>query len=107
MNAMKLQLQALQRVQVPSSWFLAGLVVVGAVVYVKTVGAKKAGQDLGAGAVNLADGAVTGVVTGIGERVGVPQTNADKCAAARAAGDTWAASFACPASDFLSYWWNK
>lgn len=101
------RVQLPQLPQLPPTWLVAAAVVGGALLYVRINGAQKTGQSIGAGAVNLVDGAVTGVVTGIGERVGIPQTNTDKCAAAKAAGDSWGASFACPASDFLSYWWNK
>lgn len=100
-------LPRVQLPQLPATWLLAAAMVGGALLYVRMNGAQKTGASLGAGAVNMADGIVTGVVTSVGDRVGIPQTSADKCAAAKAAGDTWGASFACPASDFVSYWWKK
>lgn len=61
------------------------------------------GQTVG----RVAGDAAAGVVVGLGESVGIPATNQDACAAAKAAGNTWDASFACPAGDFLSWWWKK
>ena len=49
----------------------------------------------------------TGVVVGLGAAVGVPETNPDKCAAAKAAGDGLEASFQCPAGDFLKWQWGR
>lgn len=69
------------------------------------------GSAVGSGAVGAADGFVGGTVQGIGEVFGVPRTDtpeaANKCAAAKAGGDTWAASQHCPAGDFLGWWWAK
>lgn len=59
--------------------------------------AQAAGAAVGAAVVN--GGA--GLVLGAGDAVGIPRTNPDRCAAALAAGDMWAASFACPAGDFI------
>lgn len=53
--------------------------------------------------VGIAEGAATGVVVGIGEAVGVPETNRTQCEADKAAGRTWEASFSCPAGDFIKY----
>lgn len=64
------------------------------------------GKSLGAGAVDLADGVVTGTVTTIGEAVGIPKTNLTECERAKLEGRTWDASFACPAGDFLAYLWK-
>lgn len=43
----------------------------------------------------------TGIVIGVGEAVGIPETDAAKCEASIAAGDYWDASFYCPAGTFL------
>lgn len=94
------------RVTIPRIYLMAGGVVAAALVVVYLRGPKSVGADLGGAAVDLADGVITGTVTGIGERVGIPKTDASACAAAKAAGSTWDASFACPAGDFLSYLWN-
>jgi hypothetical protein len=42
----------------------------------------------------------------IGDVIGVPRTNETECEKAKREGRTWDASFACPASDFLSYVFN-
>lgn len=84
---------------------LAGLGLVLA-TYVGTH-AKQAGQAVGSAAVDLANGVITGSVISIGEAVNVPPTSQTACEKAKADGNTWDASFACPAGDFLSYWWNK
>lgn len=88
-------------------WLIGGLLIGGALLYVKLTGAKNTGAAIGGAAVDLVDGVVTGAVTGVGSLVGIPQTNIDKCAAAKAKGDTWAASFDCPAPDFVRWLWNR
>lgn len=78
-------------------------------------GVKNAAQSFGAavgsGVVGAADGLIGGGVQGIGELFGVPRTDTpagvSKCAEAKKAGDTWAASQHCPAGDFLGWWWDK
>lgn len=63
-------------------------------------------NGLGAAAAKIAGGAVdaaAGAVVGIGEAVGIPMTDAEKCAAAKNYGDGWAASKYCPAGDFLAW----
>jgi len=62
-----------------------------------------AAQQSGSAIVNAAGGAATGVITSIGEKVGVPQTNMSKCQQDLIAGDSWNASFDCPAADYLRY----
>ncbi len=56
---------------------------------------------LAQGAVGLAGEAATGTVIGLGKAVGVPETNQAQCQKDLAAGAWWAASFSCPASDYL------
>lgn len=72
---------------------------------------KKPGQSLAsaaaAGAVTAAADVAAGTVVGVGEVFGIPATNMTECERAKAEGRTWDASFACPAGDFISYWWNK
>lgn len=78
----------------------AGLVLVVAAVYLaKKTTASGVGQAVGQGAVDV----VTGTITGIGDGVGVPRTNADKCSLAIAEGRSWDASFYCPAGTFIKY----
>lgn len=76
--------------------YLVGGVVLLGVLYLWARGAKGVGQDVGGAAVGVA----SGVVKGVGSIFGVPDTNADKCAAARAAGDLAGVSFYCPAITF-------
>jgi hypothetical protein len=71
-----------------------------------TRGVKETGRDLGGAAVDLADGVIAGTVEGIGAMVNIPPTNQTQCEIDKAKGDTWAASFSCPASDFLKYVFN-
>lgn len=92
---------------VKPAWLIAGGIAAAALAFVALRNAGAIGRNLGGAAVDMVDGVVSGVVVGIGERVGVPATDATACAAAQAAGDTWEASFACPASDFLSWYWRK
>jgi hypothetical protein len=55
------------------------------------------------GLTQAAGGAVTGAVTGAGTVVGIPLTDAQRCAAAKAAGNKLDASLYCPAGDFLKW----
>lgn len=51
---------------------------------------------------NYIGAAAAGTVEGIGLAVGIPRTDVSQCARDKANGDWWAASFSCPAGDFLS-----
>lgn len=75
--------------------------IVGLVLVVRN--AKTVGTALGGAVVEAADGAVTGTVKTIGEKVGIPDTNVSQCQKDMAAGDSWAASFSCPAKTFIAY----
>ncbi|HWP19779.1 MAG TPA: hypothetical protein VNO84_11670 [Burkholderiaceae bacterium] len=68
--------------------------------------AQSLGETIGGAAVDFADGAASGVVYGIGDAVGIPRTNETECERLKRLGDTWGASFACPAGDFLKYLWS-
>lgn len=92
---------------IPTLYVIAGGAVLAALAYVAMRGTKDTGQAIGGAVVDLADGVIGGAVTGAGQIVGIPATNPTECERAKAEGRTWDASFACPASDFLSYWWNK
>lgn len=92
---------------IPTVYVIAGGAVLAALAFVAVRGAKETGQQIGGAVVDLADGVVGGVVQGAGQIVGIPPTNQTECERAKAEGSTWRASFACPAGDFLSYWWNK
>lgn len=81
-----------------------GLLGVSVVVFIASKGGLAgAGKSLGAAAVAAADGVASGVVIGIGEEIGIPQTNMTKCERALAEGRKWDASFDCPAGTFLKH----
>lgn len=92
--------------KIPGIYLAAGGALGAALLYVASKGVKETGQAIGTAAVDLADGVITGTVTGIGEAVGVPKTNMTACEKAKAEGRTWDASFACPAGEFIKYLWN-
>jgi hypothetical protein len=64
-------------------------------------GAWQYGTDAVGSAASAVDSGVANVVVGTGGMVGIPATNQDQCTLDLAAGDTWAASFSCPASRFI------
>jgi hypothetical protein len=86
----------------------AVLAVIAIVVMVKKKGAAAGvGAAIGGAAVDLANGVVSGVTFGVGDLLGVPRTDESRCAEARAAGDTWAASQYCTAGTFMGYAWDS
>ncbi len=87
-------------------WIAAGAVG-AALLYVSAKGASKTGQAIGSAAADMATGVLAGATVGIGQTVGIPPTNETACQRDMAAGDSWAASFDCPAKDFISYAWGK
>lgn len=91
---------------IPTPYLLAGAALAAVLAFMAMRGARGTGESLGSAAVDLVDGAVGGVVVGIGERVGIPATDMTECERAKAEGRTWDASFACPAKDFLTYLWK-
>ena len=84
-------------------YLAAGALVIGAVIWVKAKGVAGVGNSIGTAAADLTNGIITGGVTTIGQVVGIPKTNQTQCQIDKANGDTWAASFSCPALDFLKY----
>lgn len=58
-------------------------------------------------AVQAVEGVAVGTVKGIGSAVGIPDTSADLCAKAKAAGNVWDASKYCSAGDFLTWSANR
>ena len=83
------------------------VLALGAIAFVVSRGGlTPAGKSLGTGAVNLAGGILDGTVTGIGQIMGVPETNLTECQRAIAEGRRWDASFACPASTFIKSIFN-
>jgi hypothetical protein len=71
-------------------------------VWVWRKGAGDVAASLSRGGVKALGGAAAGAVVGIGELVGIPATDKAECQRAFAEGRYLDASFACPASDFLS-----
>lgn len=92
--------------RVPTVYLIAGGAVLAALAWAYVKGAKGTGSAIVSGAVDLVDGAVSEAVFTTGEALGIPRTNPNRCEADKAAGDTWAASFSCPAGDFLRYVWS-
>lgn len=93
--------------KIPPVYLAAGAAAAALLLWLRVSGPRQVGETVASGAVDLADGVFSGTVKGVGEVFGIPNTNPDRCAAAKAAGNTWEASFACPAGDFIRYWWNK
>ena len=63
---------------------------------------RKGVAGVAADVVGAAADAGAGVVVGAGELIGLPRTNADRCAAAKASGSTWEQSLYCEAGDFIA-----
>lgn len=60
-----------------------------------------------AGAVGAVADVGAGAAVGFGSLFGLPATDADKCAAARASGSLWDQSLYCPAGQFVSGAWQS
>ena len=69
------------------------------------------GYAVGAGAVDLVDGVVSGTVYTVGNGLGLPDTRQpsilDQGRLELAAGNYWDASFHLPAGEFISGTWNR
>ncbi len=65
------------------------------------------GQAAGTFAATAAIGTVEGIVFSLGDAVGLPRTDTDKCRRALDEGRMWDASFDCPAGDFLGGAWRR
>lgn len=89
----------------PWFWYAsAGLI---ALYVIKKGGVNQAINDAVAGVVNQAGEAVisagSGVVLGIGDIVGIPRTDAEKCDDCKRNGEVFCASKFCAAKDFLQW----
>lgn len=82
-----------------------GAVVAGLLLVGRNAGA--VGQNLGSAAVDMADGVISGAVLSVGDRFGVPRTDAELGQEALARGDYWEASFLLPAGDFIAGSWRR
>jgi len=88
--------------KITKNQIIIGALTLGA-IYVYSTGARRIAQA----AVGSVAEAATGVVYGVSDVVGLENPDQTECAKAKAAGDTWQASFSCDATDFLKYWWEK
>lgn len=93
------------KVELIPPWAWAALA--GAGVYLAWKLNEKGVAGVTAGLVSGTAGAVgsvaAGAVKGVGQVVGIPDTNAAECASAMSEGRTWAASLYCPAATFAKY----
>jgi hypothetical protein len=87
-----------------AKFYLAGAVALVAVVVM--LQKKSLVTAAAAGVVGVANDAAGGLVMGVGSVFGVPATNADKCAAAKASGSLWDQSLYCTAPEFASSAWQ-
>lgn len=93
--------------RIPTVYLIAGGAVAAALLWAMSRGGvKETGAAIGGAAVDLVDGIVGGTVIGISQGIGIPPTNRTQCEIDKANGDTWKASFSCPAGDFLRYLWD-
>lgn len=75
----------------------------GLLAYVVLRGTRGAARDI----VGAIEGGVVGAAEGVGGIFGLPVTSRSKCCEAVMAGDAWAVSAHCPASDYLAWaWWS-
>lgn len=94
----------------PEVALIAGGAVLAALVYAGKNPASL-GENIGSAAVDLVDGAVSGAVFTIGDKMGIPdtreKTTIEQGRAELAAGDYWNASFHLPAGEFISGAWSR
>lgn len=62
-----------------------------------------AASDAAGYVAETANNVVSSPVFAAGDAVGIPRTSPNQCAIDKANGDTWAASFSCPAGEFIDY----
>ena len=92
--------------RIPNTYLIAGGAVAAALLWSMSRGAQQTGQAIGGAAVDLVNGVLSGAVVGVSQAVGIPPTNRSQCEIDKANGDTWKASFSCPAGEFLRYLWD-
>lgn len=71
------------------------------ILYIAWKGWGGAAQAVTRAVTDAAGGAASGVVLGASDTIGIPETDAQKCAQAVKNGNTWDASLYCPAGTFL------
>lgn len=84
-------------------YILAAIALAGAFYYVKKNGVQGISYNLAAAAVDAVNGVLTGTVVGLGQVVGIPETNMTQCQKDMANGHKWDASFSCDASTYISW----
>lgn len=78
-----------------------GVIFLGVYAYSKLKNVTPAG--VGKAVAQTADAIISAPVKVIGGALGIPETSQTQCQKDMAAGDNWAASFSCPAADFLAW----
>lgn len=86
-------------------YMLGALLVGGALLWVTVSRKGVAGiaESAGRAAVDMVDGVVAGTVKGIGEAVGIPDTDAQKAEVAMRQGDVLGVSLYAPAGTFVKW----
>lgn len=74
-----------------------GLAVLAFLIWPKSI-ARGAAKT----AIDFASGVAEGTIVGIGEAIGVPATDPQKCAKARESGTLWDVSLYCPMKSYLA-----
>ncbi|MBS4097814.1 MAG: hypothetical protein KGZ83_13365 [Sulfuricella sp.] len=76
--------------------------VIGAVgIVLVVVNSKKVGETAAKTAVGGVDGMISGTVKGLGAMIGIPETDKERCRAAKAAGKFWKSTAYCSAGDLI------
>jgi hypothetical protein len=86
------------------------LIAGGAVLAALLIAGKNAGavgEGIGAAAVDMADGVISGTVFAVGDKLGIERTDAQMGEAALSNGNYWEASFLLPAGDFIAGSWRR
>lgn len=76
---------------------VGAVAAVAAIIWILNGG----GRTIGRAAGSLPGEVFAGAVEGIGESIGIPVTDEERCTQALAEGRLWDASFYCPAGRFL------
>lgn len=84
----------------PKLYLWGGAAALGALFLLTRQGVAEA---IAKGAAGAVAGAAVGTIKGVGQVVGLPDTDADACTVALADGDGWQASLVCPAPRYLSW----
>jgi hypothetical protein len=80
---------------------IGGALVVGGYIFLRGFGG--VAKDVTKAAVDTAGGVVAGVAVGVGDMVGLPETNVDLCELAISKGEYMSASIHCGAPRFIKF----